>query len=225
VSRRRPFVIAIDGPAGSGKGTLAAALARRFGLAHLDTGRLYRATAASILAEGGDPADPAIATAAAQRLDFALLTNPGLRDEAVGRAASIVAAIPAVRAALLARQRDFAAHPSVLVPGVMVKGAVLDGRDIGTVVCPDAPVKLYITASTEERARRRAKELRETGAPAIYEAVLQDIKERDARDSGRRAAPLSAAPDAVKIDTTGLDPDAVLEQASQLVTRALAARH
>jgi cytidylate kinase len=156
-----------------------------------------------VLAAGGDPADPETAAAAARGLDPALLDDPRLRDEAVGRAASVVAAIPAVRAALLAFQRRFAGQP---------QGAVLDGRDIGTVVCPDADVKLFVTAS------------REDGAPAIYEAVLRDIEERDARDSGRRDAPLLAAPDAVIIDSTGLDPDQVLEQASRLVTRALAAR-
>jgi cytidylate kinase len=220
----RPPVIAIDGPAGSGKGTLAAALARRFTLAHLDTGRIYRATAATVLRAGGDPADAAVAAAAARGLDFALLGDPGLRDEAVGKAASVVAGIPAVRAALLEWQRNFATHPPPLDGNTPSQGAVLDGRDIGTVVCPDAAVKLYITASAEERARRRVRELRESGANAIYSAVLQDIEERDARDSGRRVAPLSAAPDAVTIDTTGLDPDAVLELASQIVTRALAAR-
>ncbi|HEX5321851.1 MAG TPA: (d)CMP kinase [Stellaceae bacterium] len=213
------FVVAIDGPAGSGKGTLAAALARRFGLAHLDTGRIYRATAALVLHEGGDPADPETAASAARRFGFSRLGDPGLRDEAVGRASSVIAAIPAVRAALLERQRSFAAHPPA-----PATGAVLDGRDIGTVVCPDAAVKLYITASAAERARRRAKELRESGADAIYSAVLKDIEERDARDSGRRVAPLAAAPDAIEIDTTGLDPEAVLELASQHVTRALAAR-
>ncbi|HVC51394.1 MAG TPA: (d)CMP kinase [Stellaceae bacterium] len=215
-----PFVIAIDGPAGSGKGTLAAALARRFGLAHLDTGRLYRAVAALVLDSGADPADPAAATAAARRLDAGMLGDPRLRGEAVGSAASVVAAIPAVRAALLAFQQAFAAHPPP-----PAKGAVLDGRDIGTVVCPDAAVKLFVTASATERARRRVKELRQSGAPAIYQAVLQDIEERDARDSERRVAPLEAAPDAVEIDTTGLGPDAVLEQACQLVTCALAARY
>jgi cytidylate kinase len=215
----RPFVIAIDGPAGSGKGTLAAALARRFSLAHLDTGRIYRATAAVVLRAGGDPADAGVAAAAARGLDFALLGDPGLRDEAVGNAASVVANIPAVRAALLEWQREFARHPPA-----PAQGAVLDGRDIGTVVCPDAPVKLFVTASAEERAWRRVRELRESGVEAIYSAVLQDIEERDARDSGRRVAPLSAAPDAVTIDTTGLDPDAVLELASGIVTRALAAR-
>jgi CMP/dCMP kinase len=220
----RPLVIAIDGPAGSGKGTLAAGLARRFTLAHLDTGRIYRATAAVVLRAGGDPADGKVAAAAARGLDFAMLGDPGLRDEAVGNAASVVAGIPAVRAALLEWQRDFAAHPPPIDKKTLARGAVLDGRDIGTVVCPDAPVKLYVTASAEERARRRVRELQESGAEAIYSAVLQDIEERDARDSGRRVAPLSAAPDAVTIDTTGLDPDAVLELASEIVTRAFAAR-
>jgi cytidylate kinase len=214
-----PLVIAIDGPAGSGKGTLATALAHRFGLAHLDTGRIYRATAAVVLRAGGDPSDAGVAAAAARGLDFGMLSDPGLRDEVVGRGASVVAAIPAVRAALLEWQRNFAAHPPA-----PARGAVLDGRDIGTVVCPDAAVKLFVTASAEERARRRVRELRESGAEAIYSAVLQDIEERDARDSGRRVAPLSAAPDAVTIDTTGLDPEAVLELASQIVTRAIAAR-
>jgi len=216
------FVVAIDGPAASGKGTLARRLAERFGFAHLDTGGLYRAAAALVLDRGGDPADPAVAVAAARRVEVALLADPRLRDEAVGHVSSIVAAIPAVREALITWQRDFAAHPPDLALGVAAKGAVLDGRDIGTVVCPDAAVKLFVTASAEERARRRAKELRPGGATAIYDAVLQDMKERDARDSLRRVAPLAAAPDAHILDTTALDPDAVLEQASQLVTRALA---
>jgi cytidylate kinase len=219
-----PLVIAIDGPAGSGKGTLAAALARRFQLAHLDTGRIYRATAATVLRADGDPADAAVAVVAARVLDFAMLADPGLREEAVGNAASVVAGIPEVRAALLEWQRNFALHPPPLGPDTPAQGAVLDGRDIGTVVCPDAAVKLFVTASAEERARRRVRELRQSGAEAIYSVVLQDIEERDARDSGRRVAPLSAAPDAVTIDTTGLDPEAVLELASEIVTRALAAR-
>jgi cytidylate kinase len=219
VSKATPFVLAIDGPAASGKGTLARRLAEKFVLAHLDTGKLYRATAFAVLDAGGDPADPRTAARAARQVDLSGLGDPRLRSEAVGRAASIVAAIPAVREALLARQREFAQHP----PHPFA-GAVLDGRDIGTVVCPDAAVKLFVTASAETRAERRVKELRDSGAGAIYDAVLQDMKERDARDSGRRVAPLSVAPDAVTLDTTLLDPDQVFEQASQIIARRLAAR-
>ncbi len=214
----RPFIVAIDGPAASGKGTLARRLAARFGLAHLDTGKLYRATAFLMLAAGRDPADPTAAAAAARRVDLARLSEPGLLGEEVAQASSIVAAIPAVRAALLDRQRDFAAHPPA-----PFRGAVLDGRDIGTAVCPDATVKLFVTASPEARAERRLRELRERGATVIYGDVLQDMKERDARDSGRRVAPLAAAPDAVTIDTTGLNADQVFELASGIIERALAA--
>ena len=213
-----PVIVAIDGPAASGKGTLARRLAEHFGLAHLDTGKLYRATAFLVLAAGGDPANPAAATEAARRVDPARLADPALLTEEVAQASSIVAAIPAVRGALLDRQRDFAAHPPP-----PFRGAVLDGRDIGTAVCPDATVKLFVTASPEARAERRAKELRERGATVIYGDVLQDMKERDARDSERRVAPLAAAPDAVTIDTTGLDADQVFGLASEIIARALAA--
>jgi cytidylate kinase len=212
------FVVAIDGPAASGKGTLARRLAERFGLAHLDTGKLYRATALLALDSGADPADPTAAETAARRVTPALLSDPRLLGEMVARASSVVAAIPAVRAALLGFQRGFAAGPTP-----PAKGAVLDGRDIGTAVCPDAAVKLFVTASPEARAERRLKELRQRGAAAIYDHVLQDMKERDARDSRRRVAPLVAAPDAVTIDTTTLDPDQVFETASDLIARALAA--
>jgi len=214
----RPFVVAIDGPAAAGKGTLARRLAARFRLAHLDSGRLYRATALLVLGEGGDPADPDAAVAAARQVSPAVFGDPLLASEAVARASSILSALPAVRAELLAMQRDFAARPTP-----PARGAVIDGRDIGTVVCPDAAVKLFVTASPEARAERRVKELREGGAAAIYEDVLLDMKERDARDSGRRVAPLAAAPDAVTIDTTGLDADQVFEQASDIIARALAA--
>jgi cytidylate kinase len=214
----RPFVVAIDGPAASGKGTLARRLADRFGLAHLDTGKLYRATASLVLAAGADPADPVAAADAARRVEPARLADPALLSEEVAQASSIVAAIPAVRAALLNRQRQFAAHPPA-----PFQGAVLDGRDIGTAVCPEATVKLFVTASPEARAERRLRELRERGATVIYGDVLQDMKERDARDSGRRVAPLAAAPDAVTIDTTSLDADQAFERASEIIERALAA--
>jgi cytidylate kinase len=217
------FVVAIDGPAASGKGTLARRVAERFGFAHLDTGKLYRATAFLVLEAGADPADPVAAEAAARRIEPGLLADPRLLGEAVARASSLVAAIPAVRAALLAFQHNFAANPPPPAPGIAPQGAVLDGRDIGTAVCPGAAVKLFVTASPEVRAERRLKELRERDAPAIYDDVLQDMKERDARDSLRRVAPLAAAPDAVIIDTTGLDADQVFGQVSDIIARALAA--
>jgi cytidylate kinase len=213
-----PFVVAIDGPAAAGKGTLARRLADRFGFAHLDTGALYRATALIVLDRAGDPADPATAEAAARRVEPQMLSDPRLRGEAVSAAASMVAAAPAVRHALLDWQRNFAAHPPP-----PARGTVLDGRDIGSVVCPGADVKLFITASTEERARRRVEELLQGGGAAIFEDVLQDLKERDALDTGRRVSPLITAPEAVVIDTTALDADAVFEYASNLIVRALAA--
>jgi CMP/dCMP kinase len=215
----RPFVIAIDGPAASGKGTLARRLAEHFGFVHLDTGALYRATALLVLDRGDDPADPVIATRAAGLVHPRLLSDPRLRGEAVSAAASIVAAIPGVRRVLLDLQRNFAANPPR-----PAKGAILDGRDIGSIVCPAAEVKLFVTASAEERARRRAEELRQQGAAAIVEDVLQDLKERDARDTERRAAPLTAAPDATVIDTTTLDADTVFERVCNLIARALAAQ-
>ena len=214
----RPFVIAIDGPAASGKGTLARRLAEHFGFAHLDTGGLYRATALLVLEQGGDPADPATAAKAAALVHARLLSNPRLRSEAVSAAASIVAAIPDVRRALIKMQQNFAAHPPK-----RAKGAILDGRDIASIVCPEADVKLFVTASAEERARRRAEELRQQGATAILGDVLQDMKERDARDTERRAAPLIAAPGATVVDTTTLDADTVFERVSDLIARALAA--
>jgi CMP/dCMP kinase len=209
-----PWIIAIDGPAASGKGTLARRLAEKFGFAHLDTGKLYRATALGVIEAGADPADPAAGEKAARNINFARLGDARLRAEDVARASSVVAAIPAVRAALLEAQRRFAHHP----PGA-AKGAVLDGRDIGTVVCPDATVKIFLVASAESRAERRVKELRQRGAAAIYDAVLQDMRERDARDSERQVAPLAAAPDAITIDTTRLDADQVFERASDLIAR------
>jgi cytidylate kinase len=202
------MIIAVDGPAAAGKGTLARALARHFDFAHLDTGMLYRAVAAKLLAEGGDPQDPGAAARVAHDLVAADLERDDLRGDAVANAASLVAAQPAVRAALLAFQRRFAEHP----PGGKT-GAVLDGRDIGTVVCPDATVKFFVTASLEARARRRHKELIERGEESIYARVLADMQARDDRDSGRSTAPLAAAADALRIDTSELDAEAVLKAA------------
>jgi cytidylate kinase len=212
-------IIAIDGPAASGKGTLARRLAQRFGLAFLDTGGLYRATAVKALESGGDPSNPKHAEAAARAVRPEDLDGPRLREERVSDAASVVAAIPEVRAALLAFQRDFA-H----APPAGFKGAVLDGRDIGTVVCPDATVKLFVTASAEARALRRFKELQESGKAAIYQRVLQDIEQRDARDRERLTAPLRRADDAIELDTTALDADAAFAKAVALVEQKLAGK-
>jgi cytidylate kinase len=201
-------IIAIDGPAAAGKGTLALRLAAELGFAHLDTGRIYRAVAAKVLAAGGAPEDAAAAVRAAGTLRPEDLERGDLRREEVGQGASVVAAVPEVRAALLAFQRRFAENP----PGGKA-GAVLDGRDIGTVVCPGAKVKFYVTASPEIRARRRHKELLEGGERSIYARVLQEVRDRDARDSGREAAPLRPAEDAVVLDTTEMNADAVLAAA------------
>ena len=202
------MIVAVDGPSASGKGTVARRLARALSLAYLDTGQIYRAVAARVLAAGKDPADPDAAVAAAQALIPEDLDRPNLRDEDVGQAASIVAAIPAVRAALLGFQRGFAQSP----PGGG-KGAILDGRDIGTVVFPGADAKLYVTASPEVRARRRHEELIGRGADSIYARVLEDMKERDRRDESRAVAPSRPAPDALVLDTSSLDPDEVFETA------------
>lgn len=202
----RPLVLAIDGPAASGKGTLAKRLARHYGLPHLDTGLLYRATARALMDDGLPLDDAGRAALAAARLDPGRLDEARLRGADMGEAASVVAAIPAVRAALVDLQRRFAAQPG---------GAVLDGRDIGTVICPGARVKLYVTASPEVRAARRHRELAGSpGAPELA-VVLADILRRDARDAGRADAPLAAAPDAVVLDSSALD----IEQA---FARALA---
>jgi cytidylate kinase len=186
------MIIAVDGPAAAGKGTIARALARHYGYHFLDTGSLYRMVGLAALRAGAESITPGTAIAAARSLDPQSFSDAELRNEKVGAAASIVAVIPEVRAALLELQRSFALKPP---------GAVLDGRDIGTVVCPDAPVKLYVTASPEVRARRRQQEL---GA-RDYDAVLAEIRTRDARDSQRATAPLVAAKDAVILDTSGMD--------------------
>ena len=195
-------VIAVDGPAAGGKGTLARRLARHFGYAHLDTGLLYRAAAKRLLDAGADPEDARAAAAAAREAGPADPDAPGLRSAAVSRAASAAAAHPGLRRALLGRQRAFAAAP----PGG-ARGAVLDGRDIGTVVCPYADHKIFVTAAPEVRAARRCRELRERGCASIYARVLRDMEARDARDRTRRAAPLAPAGDAFVLDTSAMDAD------------------
>jgi cytidylate kinase len=207
------MIIAIDGPAAAGKGTLARRLARHYGLAYLDTGALYRAVGLKVLDAGGDPADAAQAGAAARTIGPGDLDRPALREERVGAAASKVAVHPEVRQALLEFQRNFARKP----PGG-ARGAVLDGRDIGTVICPEPDVlKLFVTASLEARARRRLKELQEKGYSPIYSAVLQDMKERDARDANRGLAALKKAPDALDLDTSALDADQVFALALRFI--------
>lgn len=206
------MIIAIDGPAGAGKSTIARRIAQHFGIAHLDTGSLYRAVALRALALG-DPADPAIAARAARALDLSLLEDHRLRDDDVTAVSSLVAAIPTVREALLGFQRDFAHRPG---------GAVLDGRDIGTVVCPDADAKLFLTATPEARASRRSRELQGDAGGSIYHRVLADMNARDARDSVRHAAPLVAAADAIVIDTSSLDADAAFAAALAAIAGRLA---
>ncbi len=206
------MIVAVDGPSASGKGTLARRLAAALDFAFLDTGLLYRAVGAAVLAAGGDPADPAAALAAARDLDLSALDPTALRREAAGEAASVVAVIPEVRAALRDLQRRFAAAP----PGRKA-GAVLDGRDIGTVVFPQAEVKIFLTASAEARARRRHKELLERGEASIYARVLAEMRERDRRDSERAAAPLKPAADAEILDTTDLDAEEAFRTALAIV--------
>ncbi len=193
-------VIALDGPAASGKGTLAKRLADHFDYASLDTGLLYRAVGLAVVRDGGDPTDPAVGEAAALALDPAALDDPELRGDIAAEAASKVAAIGRVRAVLLDFQRRFATVPPGGKPG-----AVLDGRDIGTHVCPDADYKIYVTAPVEIRAQRRLNELRERGLPAIDSAVLQAMTDRDARDQGRDVAPMRPAEDAFVLDTGALN--------------------
>ncbi|MCJ2076953.1 (d)CMP kinase [Methylobacterium sp. E-041] len=207
------MVIAIDGPAASGKGTLAQRLARHYGLPHLDTGLLYRGVALTLLDAGASLDDEAAAARAAEGLIADRLADPRLRDRAMGEAASRISAVPAVRAALLAWQQRFAGTSA---------GAVLDGRDIGTVVCPDARVKLFITADAAERARRRHRELESRGETTTLAAILADIEARDARDAARSTAPLRAADDAVRLDTTHLDADEAFAAARAVVDRARA---
>jgi CMP/dCMP kinase len=206
------MIIAIDGPAASGKGTLGNLVAAHYRFAYLDTGTLYRAVARDTVARGEDPADPHAALASAKLLDPNTLGDPALRGPGLGEAASLVAKHSEVREALLAYQRAFAAAK---------QGAVLDGRDIGTVICPEAEVKLFVTATPEERARRRYRELKEAGMAMSEADVLADIHRRDERDAGRAAAPLRRAPDAHLLDTTNLDIDAAFRAAIDLIDAAM----
>lgn len=205
------MIIAIDGPAASGKGTIAQRLAAHYGLPHLDTGLLYRATAAVLIAEGCDLYNEDAAIAAARSLGLTDFDEAALRGRQMAEAASVVASLPGVRAALIEAQRTFAARPD---------GAVLDGRDIGTVVCPDATVKIFVTANAAARARRRVLELAERGEKSDYNAVLTDILRRDARDSERAAAPLRPAADAVQLDTSHLGIEAAFAEALRIVEAA-----
>jgi cytidylate kinase len=202
------MIIAIDGPAASGKGTLARRLAERYGLPHLDTGLLYRAVAASLIAADRNLNDVEAANAAARGIGLTEFDEQRLRGREMGEAASIVAAMPQVRAALIEAQRRFARRPG---------GAVLDGRDIGTVICPEAEVKIFVTASPEARAQRRALELAARGEKADYATILADIARRDARDSQRADAPLRAAPDAVRLDTTTMSVEAAFTESLHIV--------
>ena len=205
------MIIAIDGPAASGKGTLGKKLAAHFGLRHLDTGLLYRAVAKTLMDAGQPCSDVAKAAAAAQSLDLSRFDEAALKDRAVGEAASIVSAIPQVRAALVLLQRQFAATPP---------GAVMDGRDIGTVICPDAAVKIFVTAAPEIRARRRAKEFAAQGQAVDEAMVLADILRRDERDTTRQISPMKPAADAHLLDTTDMDIDAAFRAAVALVERS-----
>ena len=209
------MIIAIDGPAASGKGTLGKRLAAHYGLAHLDTGLIYRAVAKALIDAGQSPSDVKAAAAAAKALDPSHFDEVALKAHSISEAASIVSAIPEVREALLAFQREFAARPP---------GAVLDGRDIGTVICPNADVKIYVTATPDVRARRRVAEYRAQGRNIDEAAVLADIRTRDDRDQNRTIAPLKRASDAYLLDTTHLDIDAAIRAAIDIVEASRAGR-
>ena len=209
------MIIAIDGPAASGKGTLGKRLAAHYGYRHLDTGLIYRAVAKAMLDAGAVLTDEARAAAIAQALDPGLFGDPALKSQAVGEAASVVSALPRVRDALLAFQRSFAAGPP---------GAVLDGRDIGTVICPDADVKIFVIAEPQVRARRRALEMHGRGEAADEAAVLADILKRDERDRNRAVAPLKRASDAYELDNSNLDIEGGVNAAIAIVEKIRAAR-
>ena len=209
------MIIAIDGPAASGKGTLGKRLAARYGLRHLDTGLLYRAVAKALIDAGRPATDVPAAIAAAKALEPSTFNEAALKGPAIGEAASLVSAIPEVRAALVTFQRDFAAKPP---------GAVVDGRDIGTVICPDADCKIFVTATPEVRAGRRAAEYRGQGKDIAEATVLADIVARDARDTGRAISPLKQAADAHLLDTTNMDISSALRAAIDIVEASRAGR-
>jgi len=209
------MIIAIDGPSAAGKGTLARRLARHLGFAYLDTGLLYRAVALAVLDAGADPRDEKAAVRAARNLDFHALEDPRLRAEETGEAASLVAVMPGVRTELLAFQRNFANNP----PNGS-SGAIIDGRDIGTVVCPDADLKIFVTASPAIRAKRRVQELEGRGMPADPEEILSSVRLRDARDEARKISPLRPAKDAHLLDTTNLDIDGAFKKACVILKEA-----
>jgi len=206
------MIIAIDGPAAAGKGTLARKIADHLKFHYLDTGSLYRGVALNVLKTGGDPANEADALAAAQKLKYDDLSDANLRTAKIGQAASVVAQIPTVRSEILQFQHRFANQ---------LPGAVLDGRDIGTIVCPDADIKLFVTASAEERARRRYAELTSRNEPCEYETVLADLRERDKRDTERLVAPLVPAADAHLLDTSKLDIEAAFQAALGLISKTM----
>jgi cytidylate kinase len=212
ISMTGNFIIAIDGPAAAGKGTLSRKIAEHYGFEHLDTGLTYRATAKALLDQGAPLDDEAIATAAAINLDLSKLDRAVLSRHEIGEAASKVAVMPAVRVALVEAQRQFSRTRA---------GAVLDGRDIGTVVCPEAPVKLYVTASAEVRAKRRYDEVIASGGEADLAAIQADVEKRDARDMGRADSPLRPAEDAHLIDTSKMSIEAAFQAAQSVIDRAL----
>lgn len=214
------MIITIDGPASAGKGTLASTLAKIYNLAYFDTGMVYRAVGLDLRLKGQDVHDETLAEEAAKQLTFAKMTelskNPEFRSSEGGVAASIVSAHPKVRAALLKVQQDFSKKPT-FADGTPAAGAIYDGRDTGTVVCPEADIKFFITASSEVRAQRRFKELQEKGLDTPYEKVLADIIARDERDSSRSTAPLKPAEDAYILDTSSLSIDDVLKKACEII--------
>ncbi len=223
--KQTPFIIALDGPAASGKGTLGRAIADQLDLAYMDTGALYRCVALELHKNGESDSDEQAVLKATDWLleNFTpdLLKNEDLRSDEIGQMAARASLFPSMREKLLHLQRDFAAHPARYSAKNPLAGALLDGRDIGTVVCPQADIKLFVDADVEQRAERRLKELQSRGIQVTYSAVLDEMKARDHRDRSRPVAPLKPATDAIEIDTTHLGPDAALQEALELISKAL----